>query len=82
MIIGLKDAAHEAACMKLDLADAVEAKTLPDLDAHLGEAIRRHALLAVQLRYALTEVRRRQQVLSMQYPANLGGGFGPDRSPA
>jgi hypothetical protein len=33
------------------------------------------------MREALTIVSRRQCVLSMMYPKNLGGGHGPDRLP-
>lgn len=79
----LKDAKHEARCMELDLADAVKhAKTTDKLAEHLNDAIRRHALIGHYLRSALTQVARRQCVLSMTYPANLGGGHGPDRERA
>ncbi len=76
----LKDASHEARCMALDLADAIKhAKTTDKLSDHLNAAIRRHAEIGRHLRSALTQVARRQCVLSMTYPASLGGGRGPDR---
>lgn len=79
----LKDAAHEADCMGLDLADAItHAKTTDKLADHLNEAIRRHALIGAHLRNALTQVARRRGTLSMVYPKSLGGGHGPDRASA
>lgn len=77
----LKDAKHEARCMELDLADALKhLRSTETLFDHLNEAIRRHAAVGRHLRAALTEVAHRRQVLSMMYPANLGGGHGPDRT--
>ena len=75
----LKDAKHEARCLTLDLDDALAKKTLKEVAGHLNDAIRRHEAIARSLRAALTDVSHRSQVLSMQYPANLGGGAGPDR---
>lgn len=75
----LRYARHEAACMRSDLEDGIAAKTLADRRQHLNEAIRRHAAIGRELRTALTNVSHASQVLSMTYPANLGGGSGPDR---
>lgn len=77
-IEALKDAKHEASCMALDLGDAIGARAAEDIEPYLREAIRRHALIANYLRNALTIVARRRRVLSMAYPANLGGGCGLD----
>lgn len=76
----LKDARHEAICIKLDLDDALKAKGVDSLAGHLRDAILRHERIARHLRKALTEVSHRQCVLSMVYPANLGGGHGPERT--
>lgn len=76
----LEDAKHEARCMCLDLDDALGKKNLKEVAGHLNDAIRRHEAIARSLRAALTDVSHRSCVLSMVYPANLGGGHGPDRA--
>lgn len=76
----LKEAKYETRCMDMDIGDALAKRSLKDVAAHLNDAIRRHEAIARSLRVALTDVSHRSCVLSMVYPANLGGGHGPDHA--
>lgn len=74
----MRVASHEAKCAALDLIDAIDAKNVNEAESHLRDAILRHDTMTRKMREALTIVSRRRQVLSMVYPANLGGGHGPE----